>query len=98
MSGQSDGNAKVNDFSGATSVDVVMETGCLRRAGSHNVAEQFHCAHMECLPSQHAPPDQFIVPPLLLVGTVTHVSYCFGVWVNRTMCHLDLAGTIPLIC
>ena len=53
---------------------------------------------MECLPSQHAPPDQFIVPPLLLVGTVTHVSYCFGVWVNRTLCHLDLAGTIPLIC
>ena len=98
MSGLSDGNAKVNDFSRATSVDVVGETVCLHRARSHNVAEHFHCAHMESLPSQDAPPDQFIVPPLLLVGTVTHVSYCFGVWVNRTMCHLDLAGTIPLIC
>ena len=98
MSVPSDGNAKVSDFAGATSVDVVMETGCLRRAGSHNVAEKFHCGHMECLPSQHAPPDLFIVPPLLLVGTVTNVHIDFCVWVNRTMCHLDLAGTFPLIC
>ena len=58
-------------------MDVVVGTGCLHRAGSHNVAEKFHCAHMECLPSQHAPPDLVIVPPLLLVGTVTNVSYWF---------------------
>jgi hypothetical protein len=98
MSGLSDGNAKVNHFSGATSVDVVMETGCWPRAGSHNGAAKFDYAHMECRPSKHAPLDLFIVPSLLLVGTVAYVSIDFCVRMPRTMCHLDVAGTMPLIC